>query len=96
MVQQDALNGTYASNPFEFQHFNCNFLAIRLNGEQIPLKGYIPDFTGRHIMREYRALFDNLGMNSPADNVSCDITVDYYLKGYTLFAFDLTHEKCNG
>ena len=43
-VKADAMNGDYKLHPFNFYHFNCNFIALRVNGLQIPAKGYRPNF----------------------------------------------------
>ena len=95
-VLADALNGDYSLNPFHFNHFNCISIALRVNGEQIPSKGYRPNFEKRIVRRELRALYDNIGINSPGDNVGCEINVDDFVGGYTLFCFDLTPDRCNG
>ena len=95
-VRADALNGAYNLNPFNFQHFDLNFLALRINGVQTPGKGYRPNFQKKIVRREVRALYDNIGINSPADDAGCDINVDDFTGGYTLFAFDLTSDMCNG
>ena len=95
-VRADALNGQYNLNPFNFQHFDCSFIAIRVNGMQVPSKGYRPDFEKRIVRRELRALYDNIGVNSAADDTGCNLNVDDFVGGYTLFAFDLTPDHCNG
>ena len=95
-VRADALNGSYDLNPFNFQHFDCTFLALRINGIQIPGKGYRPDFKNKLVRRELRALYDNIGVNTPGDDVGCGIDVDDFIGGSTLFAFDLTSDMCNG
>ena len=95
-VRADALNGQYNLNPFNFQHFDCSFIAIRVNGMQVPSKGYRPNFEKRIVRRELRALYDNIGVNSAADDTGCNLNVDDFVGGYTLFAFDLTPDHCNG
>ena len=53
-VRADAVNGTYNLNPFNFQHFDSNFLALRINGVEIPGKGYRPNFQKKIVRREVR------------------------------------------
>ena len=95
-VKADALNGSYSLNPFHFDHFDCSFVALRVNGLQIPAKGYRPDFTNNIVRRELRALYDNIGVNTAGDDSGCNINVDDFVGGFTLFCFDLTPDRCNG
>ena len=96
MVRSDALNGSYTLNPFNFQNFDCSFLSLRKNGVQIPSRGYQPNFEKKLVRREVRALYDNIGVNTPADDTGCGINVEDFISGSTLFAFDLTNDLCNG
>ena len=95
-VKADALNGDYKLNPFNFHHFNCNFIALRVNGLQIPAKGYRPNFEKRLVRRELRALYDNIGVSNASDDTGCNLNVSDFIGGYSLFCFDLTPDKCNG
>ena len=95
-MKAGALNGHYALNPFNFEHFNCNFLALRVNGVQTPAKGFRPHFENKIVRRELRALYDNIGVNSASDDSGCNLNDEDFIGGYTLFCFDLTPDKCNG
>lgn len=95
-VKASALNGNYSLNPFNFHHFDCSFLAIRVNELQVPTKGYRPNFENRLVRRELRALYDNLGVNSPGDDSGCNLNVDDFVGCYALYCFDLTVDRCNG
>ena len=95
-MKADALNGDYTLNPFNFEHFNCNFLALRVNGVQTPAKGFRPNFENKIVRRELRALYDNIGVNSASDDSGCNLNDEDFIGGYTLFCFDLTPDKCNG
>ena len=95
-VKADALNGDYSLNPFNFAHFNCRFIALRVNGVQMPAKGFRPNFKNKIIKRELRALYDNIGVNSASDDNGCNLNSDDFSGGSTLFCFDLTPDKCNG
>ena len=37
-VRNTAFNGSYQQNPFNFDNFGANFLAIYVDGEQVPYK----------------------------------------------------------
>ena len=41
-VDSDALNWTITKNPFYFKHYKINFVALNVNGRQIPAKRYNP------------------------------------------------------
>ena len=46
--------GTYGSNPFNFQNFDVNYLALRVNGELVPRYGFTPNFgPAQDYIREY-------------------------------------------
>ena len=43
-VDSDTLNGTIAKIPFDFMHYKINFVALNVDGRQIPAKPLQPDF----------------------------------------------------
>jgi hypothetical protein len=87
-------NGTYKTNPYNFQHFDLNYLCLRVNGEQVPTDPYTPDFENLLFMREYREFFDNLGIHH--DDTGNIVTPDLYRGGLCFFAFDFSPDGCNG
>lgn len=87
-VAADAFNGSYTANPFNFQHFGLNFLALHVNGEQVPAKPLQPNFEDRQYVRSYLSLFSGTGMLH--QDVGNGISYNDYPQGYTLYAFDLT------
>lgn len=96
-VSNGAFNGSYSKNPFNFQHFNVNYMSVHVNGEQIPHTPLKPDFTqGRkNCVRAYHTLFS--GMDKMYMNEGNDISLGDYPAGYTLYAFDLTPDlACGG
>ena len=42
MVSNEAYNGSYAKNPFYFQHFNLNYMVVYVNGDSIPISALYP------------------------------------------------------
>ncbi|XP_069488967.1 uncharacterized protein F54H12.2-like [Ambystoma mexicanum] len=86
-VDNTAFSGAYASNPFNFKHYNINYAALFKDGFVIPSKAYSPSFQQKHTIREY------LGLVSISGKILHDkgfvIPRDTYDGGYTLLAFDL-------
>ncbi|XP_065421270.1 uncharacterized protein F54H12.2-like [Chrysemys picta bellii] len=55
-VDNDAFRGSYAKNSFHFKHYDINFVALYVDGEQIPTKPLQPDFEAGCCVREYMNL----------------------------------------
>ena len=87
-VGNRAFDGDYAKNPFHFQHFDTNYIALNVAGRQIPAKPLTPDFEGRNYVRSYLNLFANTGKLFHDEGNA--IKPYDFAAGYTLFCFDLT------
>jgi hypothetical protein len=88
-VDNKAFNGDKAYNPFNFQHFNVNFLSLYVDGAQVPSKPLQPDFTrGKLYVDAYHTLFSGTGIHYL--NEGNGISREDYPHGYCLTAFDLT------
>lgn len=82
------MNGEITSNPFKFEHFTFNYLALFIDSVQIPSKPFTPDFANNLYARNYNTLFSDTGiLNGDAGN---DISYADYPNGYCLTVFDLT------
>ena len=82
-VDNDAYNGTFAKNPFHAKHNKLNFLALYVDGQQVPAKPLQPQF-------------DADGTYKMFQDEGNDITRQDFAEGYTLFAFDITPDCCDG
>ncbi|KAJ8050168.1 hypothetical protein HOLleu_03264 [Holothuria leucospilota] len=96
-VTNTAANGSYTENPYNFEHFGLNFLALYMDGDQIPYKPLKPSFnavTGGNYIRAYQTLFS--GTNKINEDCGNAISREDYPFGYTLFAFDLSPDLSPG
>jgi hypothetical protein len=89
-VLNSAMNGNFRSNPFNFKHFDMNFLCFYIDGRQIPSKPLQPDFgdDGSTYISSYHTLFTGTNINYKDDG-NC-ISRSTYHRGYFLHAFDFT------
>jgi hypothetical protein len=94
MLSTPSYNGIVDKNPYNFKHFGVEYVAITRNSVLIPSDPYHPDWDANLIAREYRGFFDNTGIGT--DNIQSQMSPKLYANGATLFAFDLTPDKCNG
>ena len=88
LVENLAFSGDSTKNPFNFEHFSTDFIALYMDGAQIPSKPFQPDFENDLYTRSYLSLFTGTGLMS--QDQGNNISWEEYGDGYTLFAFDLT------
>ena len=94
MIENKAFNGDKEKNPFNFQHFDADYLALHVDGKQVPSKPLTPDFANGLCTRSYALLFTGTGYmgHDRRNQISCE----EYAKGFTLFAFDLSADLDDG
>ncbi|XP_031779747.1 uncharacterized protein F54H12.2-like [Nasonia vitripennis] len=95
LVSNKAFNGSKKENSFNFQHFNLNYLAMSVDGIQIPSRAIQPNYPDRYV-DAYHTLFSGTGIHFANDGN--DISRTDYPHGYCLYAFDLTSDlsaNCN-
>ena len=91
MVDTDAYNGTLRKNPFNFKHYNANFLGLYLDGEQIPsrpLKLNYNTADGLNDIMGYYSLFTGTGKSF--HDSGNQISREEYSRGNTLYCFNIT------
>ena len=87
-VDNDAYNGNYHKNPYNFKHYDINFVALNVHGRQIPGKPLQPNFEKGVYVKSYQSLYTAL--NKFGQDEGNQISRNDYAQGYTLFAFNLT------
>ncbi|XP_069138860.1 uncharacterized protein F54H12.2-like [Argopecten irradians] len=88
-IDSDAYSGLIAKNPFNFKHFDINFVALNVDGKPIPTTPLQPNFNQKLYARSYNGLFTTTGKTHHDEGNN--ISRDEYGTGFTLFGcFNLT------
>ena len=87
-VKNAAYNGDRSLNPFNFGHFDINYISLSIDGVQVPSRQFQPDFTSGMYVDAYHGLFSGTGVHF-LNQGNC-ISREAYKKGFCLFAYDLT------
>ena len=64
LVDTEAYNGSYRTNPFFFKHHNLTQVGVYVDGEQIPRKPLFLNFDaagGQNVIASYQSLFSGIG-----------------------------------
>ena len=93
LVENDAYNGAYQKNPFNFQHFNLSEIILYRNGLGVPGRPFTPDFSAgaKHYVRSYINTMQTMSYFNTDDTNG--LTYEEFSGGYTLYAFDLTADN---
>jgi hypothetical protein len=90
-VKNASLNGRYTLNPFNFDNFKLNYLALLRDGSSVG-KPFLPKFSGNHkdYVLSYYSTFvaSTIGVKDDGYNVSRDD----YPYGFCLHGWDLTSD----
>lgn len=96
LVRNDSSH-KYQLNPFDFGHFNMNFLSLTKNGIPVSTRPLQPDFATDkpNYIESFMNTFIAVGIGSKDDgyHVSRD---EYGAGGYVLHCFDLTPDRSAG
>ena len=89
MVENQAFNGAYDRNPFNFKHFNLSSIKIYVDGQiHNNIKAIECDFGNHQSLSGYLSLFAGSGKYRRDEGL--DIDREEYERGFTLFAYDLS------
>ena len=89
-VDNDAFNGNYKKSPFEFKHYNINFMGVYIDGQPVPHNPLQPNFEKNNFIRAYQNLFIN------AENKGLYLSRSEFSDGYSIFLFELSADLCDG
>lgn len=94
MVDSRAFQGDFKRSPFMFQHYKVSEVGLKINGENYPLEPLTMDFTANAVnySNAYLHFLENIGQGK---SDACQITMENYPFGHTLFAFDLSNDRNN-
>lgn len=81
LVSSSAYSGNYKRSPFNFQHYDCNFVAMYVDGQSLPAKPLQPQFSEGNYLNAFQTL-QNVGSN-------IWINRNEYAAGYTLYVLDI-------
>ena len=93
-IDNDAYNCEFSKNPFNAENNAINFLAVYVDGRQVPAKPLQPNFETGSYIRSYVNLFSATGKQSQDEGNG--LSRDDFGQGYTFFGFDLTPDGCDG
>lgn len=94
MVEQESFNGSMQKNPFYLESSNMREASLTINSRDEPSPPYklTPKIDEKEL---YYALLANTGRDS-FDNDSVDISLEEFMKGFFVLAFDRSPIKDNG
>lgn len=91
-VDNEALNGSYKKNPFNFQLFDLSFLCCYVNGHAVPAIPYQPK--DGNTLREYHGLMDALDQTGTSNY--CEINRHSFNNGYAIFGINMAPDLSDG
>ncbi|KAK3091490.1 hypothetical protein FSP39_020208 [Pinctada imbricata] len=87
LVSSKAYSGMYHLNPFNFQHFHCNFAAFYVDGKSVPSTPLEPNYREGTYVSSYLSLFNSKHIYGEDNQFF--INREDYAKGYCLYMFDI-------
>ena len=55
LVDSDAYTGSYTKSPYNFEHFNLNYVSLQVGSHSVPDRPMEPDFANNNFAEEYEA-----------------------------------------
>jgi hypothetical protein len=82
LVSSASYTGDYKRSPFDFKPFDCNFVALYVDGHSVPARPLQPNFAHNTYVEAYRTL-DTFRRNTTISRE------DYKSEGYTLYVLNI-------
>lgn len=98
LVTSSSFNGSRKENPFNFRHFNLNYLSLSSDNEVSPHKTIHTPYFGVGAGQRYAEVLSLLYQAANVHNSDRGLVISYnnYTRGYTIYGFDLTSDMCDG
>ncbi len=93
LISSEAYSGNLKRNPFNFQHMNCSYLALYVDGQSKPAHPLQPNFEKGNFVEAYLTLFTGTGKYRT--NSGNFISREEYPEGYTLYVIDVEGKSGN-
>ena len=87
MVNHKAFTGKRDLSPFNFQHFDAEYITLCQAGKQIPFKAFQPQFNQGVSVRDFYNMFVATGRHLA--DLPLSIDRQNFERGYSLFVFNL-------
>ncbi|CAG2210259.1 unnamed protein product [Mytilus edulis] len=81
LVSSAAYEGDYKRSPYHFPAFDCNFIAMYVDGQSYPAKPLQPNFLGHNVVEAYRSL--------TAIRKDVNISLSDYTGGYAIYVLNV-------
>ncbi|GFW25039.1 uncharacterized protein F54H12.2 [Trichonephila clavipes] len=87
-VDNEAFHGAFSKSPYEFKHFNLNFIGVYVDGQPVPHNPLELDCSKDQYIRAYQTLF--VGTDRMGQDRGIFISRKEYKDSNTLFGFNLS------
>lgn len=95
LVSAEAYVGNNEKSPFNFQHFNCNFVGFYVNSDSIPSKPLQPVYSDAKNTSLYSEAYLSLFGKQYNSKENCPIALGEYPDGYCLYKFQINEDNDN-
>ncbi|GFX11351.1 uncharacterized protein F54H12.2 [Trichonephila clavipes] len=92
-VDNEAVHGALSKSPYEFKHFNLNFIGVYVDGQPVPHNPLELDFSKDQYIRACQTLF--VGTDRMDQDRGIFISRKEYKDSNTLFGFNLSPDLCS-
>lgn len=88
LLSSQAYTGNYNKNPFNFQHYSCNYMGFFTDGQSVPGEPITCDYKSGNYVNAYLSTFTGVGKYGL--NEGNYISREDYPNGYCIYVFDVS------